>query len=188
MSVNDVAVKKQNVNFKLLKPEYQKFISEYIITNNAVKSYLSVYPKSSYNAACVSSHQLLRNPKISEYIQSYYDELWKDRKNEISKTFNNLLKIANADIADVVDYEGDRMEIRPFSQSDTFLIAEIKETVSETQNGTSVNRSIKLKDSTKAISELIRVLGMITEKVEHSGEIIIIPARKPLKNEEKEKE
>ena len=183
MTTRNTVVKdqKDKINFKLLKPEHQNFMLEYIRTGNATKSYLSVYPKSTYNAACVSSHQLLRNPKISEYIQNYYDDLWSDRKNEISKTFNNLLRIANADINDVIDYEGDRMEVRPFSQSDTFLIAEIKETVSETMNGVNVNRSVKLKDSTKAISELVRVLGMITEKIEHSGEIIIIPAVKPLK-------
>ena len=180
--------KPKKIELKDFKPEHQKFILEYIRTGNATKSYMNVYPKSQYDAASVSSFQLLRNPNIKEYIQCYYDDLWSSRKNEISRTFDNLLKIANADITDVVDYEGDRMEVRPFNQSNTFLIAEIKEVIIETANGTNINKSVKLKDSTKAISELIRVLGMITDKVEHSGEVIIIPAVRPVKDKEEVEE
>jgi phage terminase small subunit len=176
----------KKIELKDFKPDHQNFILEYIRTGNKVKSYMFAYPKSKYGAASVNSFKLLENARIKEYIQSYYDELWSDRKNERSKAFNKLLRIANADIADVVEYEEDGMRVKPFSESDTFLIAEIKETVSETMNGTNVNRSVKLKDSSKAISELVRVLGMITDKVEHSGTIEIVPAKKPEKGEEKE--
>ena len=177
--VESTAPKK--IELKDFKPDHQNFILEYIKTRNATKSYMKAYPKSKYDAASVSSFQLLRNPKIKEYIQCYYDELWNNRKVEIGRTFDNLLKIANADISDVVEFDGDRMNVKPFDKSDTFLISEIKETVSEHQHGVNVNRSVKLKDSGKALSELLKVLGMVTEKVEHTGEIVIVPARKPEK-------
>jgi phage terminase small subunit len=179
MAVKEFVEKEDKDIFKSLNPNQQNFVLNYIETKNAVKSYLAAYPKSNYKTAGVQAHRALKNPNISRFLNNYYEELWSSRKREIGRTFDNLLKIANADIANIVSYEGDRMEVRPFSQSDTFIIAEIKETVSETQNGTNVNRSVKLKDSTKATSELVKVLGMITEKVEMSGTIEIIKAVRP---------
>lgn len=168
------------------KPDHQNFILEYIRTRNAVKSYMSAYPKTKYEAAGVNSHKLLKNDKISAYIQSYYNDLWESRQTEIGKTFDNLLKIANADIGTIVDAVGDSVSIKDLRKIDTSIIQSISQSSSDTKYGVATSLNVKLFDKTKAISELLKVLGMITEKVEHSGEIIVIGAKKPEKEKGEE--
>ena len=173
-------------DLKDFKPDHQNFILEYIRTRNAVKSYMSVYPKTKYEAAGVSSHQLLKNPKVSAYIKNYYEDLWDSRKDEIGKTFDNLLKIANADIGSIVEAAGDSVSFKNLKTIDTSIIQSISQSSSDTKYGVATSLNVKLFDKTKAISELLKVLGMITDKVEHSGEIIVISAKKPEQEESEE--
>jgi phage terminase small subunit len=177
----------KKIELKDFKPDHQNFILEYIRTRNAVKSYMNAYPKTKYEAAGVSSHQLLKNPKISEYLQNYFDNLWESRKVEIGRTFDNLLKIANADIGSVIEAAGDSVSIKDLRKIDTSIIQSISQSSSDTKYGVATSLNIKLFDKTKAISELLKVLGMITDKVEHSGEITIVPAKRPEKKESEEK-
>ena len=181
--VSDKPVKIKLEDFKL---DHQNFILEYIRTRNAVKSYMSVYPKTKYEAAGVSSHQLLKNPKVSAYIKNYYEDLWDSRKDEIGKTFDNLLKIANADIGSIVEAAGDSVSFKNLKTIDTSIIQSISQSSSDTKYGVATSLNVKLFDKTKAISELLKVLGMITDKVEHSGEIIVISAKKPEQEESEE--
>lgn len=173
-------------DLKDFKPDHQNFILEYIRTRNAVKSYMLAYPKTKYEAAGVSSYHLLKNPKISAYIQNYYDNLWESRKTEIGQTFDNLLKIANADIGSVIEAAGDSVSIKDLRKIDTSIIQSISQSSSDTKYGVATSLNVKLFDKTKAISELLKVLGMITDKVEHSGEIIVISAKKPEQEESEE--
>lgn len=173
----------KKIELKDFKPDHQNFILEYIRTRNAVKSYMLAYPKTKYEAAGVSSHQLLKSPKISAYIQNYYNNLWESRKTEIGQTFDNLLKIANADIGSVIEAAGDSVSIKDLRKIDTSIIQSISQSSSDTKYGVATSLNIRLFDKTKAISELLKVLGMITDKVEHSGEITIVPAKKPEKGE-----
>ena len=181
--ISDKPVK---IKLEDFKPDHQNFILEYIRTRNAVKSYMSVYPKTKYEAAGVSSHQLLKNPKVSAYIKNYYEDLWDSRKDEIGKTFDNLLKIANADIGSVIEAAGDSVSIKDLRKIDTSIIQSISQSSSDTKYGVATSLNVKLFDKTKAISELLKVLGMITDKVEHSGEIIVISAKKPEQEESEE--
>ncbi len=158
-----------------LNPKHMAFVQEYIRTDNAVKSYMKVYPRSSYGAAGVSSHDLLKNPKISAFLRNYYDNLWEKNEEQIGRSFNRLLKIIESDIADVVEYENDSMSIRNFKEVDTSVIQEIRHSSSPTKYGVAENKSVKLFDKTKLMPELFRMLGMIKDKMEHSGVIKIIP-------------
>jgi phage terminase small subunit len=65
--------------FKLSERQ-QKFADEYIITLNATKSYLKAYGEHlGYNAAMVSASKLLRNTKVSSYIDERLEDLKSER-------------------------------------------------------------------------------------------------------------
>jgi len=163
-----------------LSKNYKSFVLEYIRNGrNGVKAYMKVYPRSSYNAAGVSAFDLLKKPKIKEALEEYYQELWENKEKEIGKTFDNLLKIANADINNVIDYKDGEMKIRNFDEIDSSIIQQINQTITNTKEGQKINESIKLFDKTKAISELLKVLEMVKDKMENPITIEIIPPEWP---------
>lgn len=61
-----------------LTPKQKMFADEYILTGNATQSYLKAY-KCGIKAAESSSSEILRNPKVKEYIK-YVNEKLEDDK------------------------------------------------------------------------------------------------------------
>lgn len=180
--------KKEEIKLEDFKPDQQNFILEYIKTRNATKSYMMAYPKTSYGVASVNAHKLLKNANVSAYIKNYFDQLWANRKDEIGKTLDNLLKIANADLGSILEKTADGLKVKDFDKIDTSIIQSISQSRSDTKYGEASSLSIRLFDKSKAISDLTKVLGMITEKVEHSGDIKIIAAERPDKKKEESEE
>jgi phage terminase small subunit len=161
-----VKKKKKKSNGVKLNPRHKFFALEYMRNGrNATKAYLKTFPNSTYGAAAVSAHDLLKKPNISEFIKNYYDALWKKKEDEVGKTFENLLRLANADISNVVEYEDDEMKIKNFSEIDTSIVQSVNHTEHPTKYGTAINKSVKLFDKTKALSDLLKVLNMIQEKM-----------------------
>ena len=180
--------KRKHKKRKKIKPEEKEiklntknmeFVREYLSCGNATKSYMRVYPRSSEGAAAVSAHDLLNKPKIKAYLQKHYDRLWERNEEQIGRSFNRLLKIIESDISDVVEYEGGAMTIRNFSEIDTSIIQSVSHTVSPTKYGVAENKSVKLYDKVRLMPELFRMLGMVKDKMEHSGVIRVIPAAEP---------
>lgn len=180
--------KKEEIKLEDFKPDQQNFILEYIKTRNATKSYMMAYPKTSYESAAVQAYRLLKNDNVSAYIKNYFDQLWANRKDEIGKTLDNLLKIANADLGSVLEKTADGLKVKDFDKIDTSIIQSISQSRSDNKYGEASSLSIRLFDKSKAISDLTKVLGMITEKVEHSGDIKIIAAERPDKKKEESEE
>lgn len=169
--------------------KHKSFALEYIRNGrNGTKAYRTVYPKAKYTSAMSNANKMLRNTQISEAILEYYNKLWDSKEKEIGQTFDNLLKMANADISDVVEYSDEEgMTIKDFDTIDTQAVQSISENVSQTKYGPNVSKSIKMYDKQKAISDLLKVLNMITEKVEHSGTLEVVKAVRPDKFPDKKK-
>lgn len=110
-------------NIKPLSKKHQRFVAEYLKCFNGTRAYMAVYPKSSYEAAMVSAHELLRNPKISGVIEEH--------KNMVLMQADEALKlqsdIANGDIGDLLDNNG-LLDIRlAKSLGKTKLLKKIKQ-------------------------------------------------------------
>lgn len=180
--------RKKKVNRKIdeLSDKYKKFALNYIRLQNGTKAYLQVYPNADYNVASVSAYHLLRKPKIKEAIREYMDGIFKEKEAEISAIFNKLVSITNVDIADFIDDNGN-VKFKDFQEMNTYAIAEYSKVVSDTAQGRNEKQTIKLLDKQKALSELIKILGMITDKAEVSGTIIVKRAVRPSEKEDKPK-
>jgi phage terminase small subunit len=170
--------KKKKKKDVLGNPKHKAFVLEYIKYKNATKAYAATYPNVSYDTAKSNGHKLLTNTYIQDEIQKHLDKTWAEKEKKISNLFDNLLEVADADISDFLDENGD-VKVDEFKKLNTRVIAEYNQTISDTKDGQNVKRSIKLKDSLKAVAELTKILGMIKEKVEHSGTIEIIPTEDP---------
>ncbi|WP_124042254.1 terminase small subunit [Clostridium perfringens] len=57
-----------------LNDKQKRFCIEYLKELNGTKSYMEVYPDSSYDAARSSASDLLSNPNVKEYINRLLDE------------------------------------------------------------------------------------------------------------------
>ena len=136
------------------------------------------FPKTNYGTAAVMANRLLKKAKISDAIQEYYDASWKEKEKQISKLFDDLLNVVNADVADYIDENGE-IDVKKIKSLNTFPLVEYNRTVSDTAQGQNVKTSVKLLDKLKAISELTKILQMINEKVEIFGDIELIPAVRP---------
>jgi phage terminase small subunit len=175
-----VSDKKAKSAYDKLSEKHKQFFLEYIASRNAVKSYMKTYSSSNYNAAGVNGHKLLKNTKIKAALKEYYDNLWENKEDQIAPLFDKLLKMANADIAEVVNYKDGKLKIKDFKDiKDTSIIKKISQNISQTKYGTNVHNSIEIIDPQKAQSDLERVLGMIKDKMEFDGTIEVVPASRP---------
>jgi len=93
------------------------------------------------------------------------------------------LALANADIKDIADFDGETLKIKPFSEADTRAIQSIDTIERETKYGPEKISKVRMHSKTAALSDLLKVLEMMQDKSELTGEIIVRPARRP--NEEK---
>lgn len=159
-----MAKKKRKID--LLSAKHKEFVLNYIaFSRNGTKAYSKTYPTAKFESCMVLASKLLRNVKVKAALEEYYNNLWESKEKEIGIVFDNLIKLASSDISNVIDYEDGVMKIKEFNDIDTSIIQQINQTVSDTKEGQRINESIKLYDKTKAISELVRILEMIQEKV-----------------------
>jgi phage terminase small subunit len=81
-----------------LTPEHEAFITEYLRNGrNGTAAYLSVYKSSSPSAAYVSSHHLLRRPKVAARIKAEVDRLVNREEMSREELFHHLAAIVRAD-------------------------------------------------------------------------------------------
>lgn len=163
--------------------KHKEFILAYIELQNATLAYKKAYPTAKYSTCGQNGAKLLKDTKTAEAIQEIFDDLWNEKKKEIGTTFKNLLALANADIKDIADFDGETLKIKPFSEADTRAIQSIDTIERETKYGPEKISKVRMHSKTAALSDLLKVLEMMQDKSELTGEIIVRPARRP--NEEK---
>jgi hypothetical protein len=153
--------------FAKLPGKHKEFFLAYLkFSGNATKAYQSVYSNVTIESAAVRASATLRNVKIAAALREHYDNLWKNKEDMIGKTFENLLKMANADIHDVVEFDEDgEMKIKDFNKINTFIIKKIGQKKTINQFGENVQNTIEIVDKEKVSTDLLRVLGMIQEKL-----------------------
>jgi len=160
--------KKKKRKIDSLPPKYKEFLLNYIsLGKHGRKAYMLTYPKTKPHTADTMASRLLKKVKVSEALQEYLDGIFIEKEKEISKMFDNLLDIANSDISDYIDEDGN-IKVEEFDKLNTYVLAQYDKTVNETDSSRNVKQSIKMLDKLKAISELVKILGMVQEKVEVS--------------------
>lgn len=174
-------------NFKkITNPKHRDFLLEYIKNGrNGTRAYLSVYPQTSYESARRLASRLLSKNDVQDALKEYYANLWGDKSKAIGIIFDNLFRIANSDIGDVVYKQNGELKIRDFIDiQDTSIIKNISRNIIETKNGYSIHEDVQLFDKVRANVEMAKILNMISDKVELVGKIEIIPAERPAEDDE----
>lgn len=170
--------KKDKTAFDKLNAKQKSFFEAYLETFNARKAYQKIHPTSKNSTAYTNGCKLLKNAKIKDALKEYYDQLWENKQDYVGILFKKLLNMADFDISDYIDEYGG-IDLAKLNKENSFPVSEVTRKVTETKDGVNVHESIKTVDKIKAIQELTKILGMIQEKVEHTGTINVVKAVRP---------
>lgn len=145
-----------------LTDKQQRFVEEYLLDLNATQACIRAGYKAK-NARQQGTENLAK-PVISEEIAKRIAE--RSRRTGINqdRVIQELARIAFVKITDVVDSNGEIN--RNASEDDIACIESYKVEDSDSINGSSSKREVKLASKLKALELLGKHLGMFTDKVD----------------------
>lgn len=147
-----------------LNEKQKRFVEEYLIDLNATQAAIRAgYKKSEYTDT--NANKLLENTRIAEEIEKAMAE--RSRRTGINqdRVLQEIAKLAFVNIADVIDVNTGAVK-EGATDEDLACIQSIKYKTSETSNGFSVEREVKIADKKANLELLGRHLGMWKDKVE----------------------
>lgn len=164
-----------------LTEKQKRFVDEYLADKdmNATRAYLKVYKNcKSEDVAAAASSRLLRNVKVSEYIDMRMEE--RSKRTEITQDWvlEELRKIASAnatDFSQIVEEPVTNPNTGQVTKYQTVKFVPTKELPEEKRAAissikeTKFGISMETYDRVKALELLGRHLGMFKDKVEVSG-------------------
>jgi len=155
--------KKQTKPDSGLSTKHEMFIDLYLKNFNAVKSYMEVYPDSTYEAAGVSSHALLKNPKIITEINKRIDLLKERIPTDIIQHLKNLVFF---NINDLLDEDGEVDPKKIKENAIPGIVSGISIQENNSEKGSSKRVAFKLTDQNKAIELMSKILKLYDDKPE----------------------
>jgi phage terminase small subunit len=145
-----------------LTPKQKAFVQEYLIDLNATQAAIRAGYSPKY--ADREGHKLVENSRVSEAIAESMAE--RSRRTGINqdRIVQELARIAFVKITDVVDSDG---EINTnASDDDLACIESYKVEDSDSVNGSSSKREVKLASKIKALELLGKHVGMWNDKIQ----------------------
>ncbi|OHD24862.1 MAG: hypothetical protein A2Y38_16120 [Spirochaetes bacterium GWB1_59_5] len=151
---------------------HEMFCHEFSVTRNRVRSYLNQYPSSSYNAACSSANDLLRDPKIQARADYLLLERMSRVKMSADEVIAGLSQAARFDPAELMNPDGSLIPINQLPPEVRLCIEKIE--VDEIMIGEGANRKnigrtakIHVMSKLKAYEMLGRNHKLFTDKIIH---------------------
>lgn len=158
-----------------LTDKQQKFVAEYLVDLNATQAAI----RSGYSVKTAEKigSENLRKPEIAAAIASGKAKQLEAANVKAVHVLEELRRLSFADLADMVDATTGKLkplhEMPPAARA---AIASVKLTKKNLTAGYGVMEDVvelKLWDKPRALEMLAKHFGLLTEKLEHSGEITI---------------
>lgn len=148
---------------------HEAFMEAYLRSFNGTLAYMEAYPESTYDAASVSAHRLLRNDKIRAELERRFKSATMGKFEVLER----LKAVANATLFPFVKVEDDGTVLFNFSDPDAkrhfHLIKKIKSRKKETFNKDNAETEqwieVELHDALKALELIGKYHALFTEKV-----------------------
>lgn len=152
-----------------LNEKEERFCVEYAANDNAVKSFMYVWPSYSYNAARTESSRALQRPDILARVVELKEERRKALTPTVDKVLAELCKLAFYDPRAFFDDDG---RLKPLSEldDDTAMalcgIETFHKIIGDNKDGMAVVQKIKIADKGANLERLGRHLKLFTDKIE----------------------
>lgn len=143
-----------------LTDKQQRFVDEYLIDLNATQAAIRAGYSTKY--ADREGYKLVENSRVSEAISKKMAARSRRTGVNQDRVVLELAKVAFAKMTDIVDSDGRIKE--DASPDDLACIESIKYKESDTTNGGSVEREVKIASKLKALELLGKHLGMWSDK------------------------
>lgn len=142
-----------------------KFCQKYIETGNSTEA--AIFAGYSKKTAHSQGSRLLENVKIKAYLESIWNKAAEKEGITATKIIDELAKIGFSDIKNYLKYNNRAIVLidsNKLTQVQSGAISEIKMT--ETAYGRNV--SLKLYNKVEALEKIAKMMGLITEKHDHT--------------------
>lgn len=152
-----------------LTPRQQRFVDEYLIDLNATQA--AIRAGYSKNGAEVTASKLLRVAKVADAVAKAQAKRADRTGITQDRVLQELARIAFFDIRRL--YHGDGTLKRPNELDDeaaaVLSAVEVTETMSGEESAVLTTKKAKVFDKGTALTLAMRHLGMLTDKIQHSG-------------------
>ena len=177
--------------FSSLSPEEMTFVYAYCNCFNATAAYLQVQPAVERLSASTAGWLMLRRPQVKVAISLHLEERKQNYELDFKLIIHNLLGVANANIASLLDDDG-CIDLAKLKAAPVELQCAVEMIESSTNSKTGdTKQRIKLCDKLKAAELIGKHLKMFTEKIELGGvdgkELAFTVTQKPFKAETDDK-
>lgn len=151
-----------------LTAKQKRFVEEYLIDLNATQA--AIRAGYSSKTAQEQSSRLLSNVMVQETIAKAMAERSKRTGINQDRVIQELARIAFVNPQNVIQTSNASVR-QDISEDDAACIQAVKVKMSESENGSSCEREVRLNDKLKALELLGKHLGMFKDKVEIDGSL-----------------
>jgi phage terminase small subunit len=157
-----------------LNDQQRRFCVEYLKDLNATKAYIRA--GYSANGAASSASTLLTNPKVRQEIDTLESKRISAADVTAVAVLRQLMRIAESDPATFFDEHGNLKMPHEWTPDQGAALAGfevIKKNAEAGDGKIDTVHKVKLVDKTKALDILSKHLGLLIDKTEHSGTIVV---------------
>lgn len=152
------------------------FADEYLVDMNQTRAYIAA--GYSENGAAQSASALLRNPKISAYIEKKLEKRAQKLDISAEKILAEIAKVAFLDPRKFYDDNGNLKDVPSLDDDTAVSLAglEVYEEYAgrgEDREAIGQTKKVKFVDKLRALELYGRYLKLFTDKVEHSGKVTL---------------
>ena len=165
-----------------LTEQQRLFIREYLRDRNQTRA--ARRAGYSPHSASDTGYALLHDREYA-HVQEALRQALEDERRKWEHLQERIIqercRIAFADLADVMDAEGNLLPLADIHEDARAAIAELKETEFLGQDGQpSTSRKVRFWSKNEALTALEKISGLVKDRVEHSGHVDVRAARADL--------
>lgn len=155
-----------------LNPKQERFVEEYLVHLNATQAYMRAYPDSSPEAARTSACDLLANPKVQEAVAEAKARRAERMEITQDRVLLELARLAFVDVRKMFNPDGTAKQVTELDDDTAAAIVGLEIVEQQGEGGEVIRtrtRKLKVADKSAALANAMRHLGMLKDRVEHTG-------------------
>lgn len=158
-----------------LNDKQARFVQEYLVDLNATQA--AIRAGYSEKTAGAQAHDLLKKPEIAQAVEDAQSERSKRTEITSDMVLRELGKIGFSDIRKVFTPGGHLMRVEDLDDDAAAALSSVEVVTRKVPGGDSDEvehvAKIKLWDKRAALVDIGKHLGMFTDKIEHSGGLVV---------------
>lgn len=155
-----------------MNEKHQRFVAEYLVDLNATQA--AIRAGYSPKTAHVQGSQLLDNPKIAAAIAAGKSKQLAKAEITAQRVLDEIGRLAFSDVRGLFDADGNLKPIHTLTDEQAAAIASlevIKKNAEAGDGKIDTVHKLKVWDKTRSLEMLAKHFALLTERVEHSGDI-----------------